>query len=206
LIRNIPEVNAIQNGHVFHEKFHLQLNQKICLYQGALMRGRGLEMLMDAFDAFSSSDYVLVIMGGGKLASEIQARSQKSDKIYFHPLVAANEIGKYSGSADCGINSVEPLCLSYAYCLPNKFFETVLSEVPILTNDLIDCTALVKEYTIGAVVMNWNIEGIQDAVKEICARPKSEFQEGFKKFRLENSWGLEKEKWKTCFQNQTNEI
>ena len=206
LIRNIPEVKPIKSGRVFHDKFNLEASQKVCLYQGALMSGRGLELLMDAFEAFPTSEFVLVIMGGGKLAAQIEARAERSSKIFYHPLVPGSEIGKYTGSADCGINSVEPLCLSYAYCLPNKFFETVLSGIPILTNDLVDCTSLVTKYEIGAVINTWSVAGVQTAVKEICSRSKDEFNAGFEKFRSENSWHLEKEKWKKYFQNQTHEI
>ncbi|MFM2195345.1 MAG: hypothetical protein RL092_945 [Bacteroidota bacterium] len=206
LIRNIPEVVPIKSERVFHDKFNLNASQKVCLYQGALMQGRGLELLMSAFEDFPTNEYVLVIMGGGKLAESIEVRAEFSDKLFFHPMVPGKEIGRYTGSADCGINSVEPLCLSYAYCLPNKFFETVLSEIPILTNDLIDCTNLVSEYKVGAVVSDWTREGIQIAVKEICSRSKSEFSSGFEKFRKENSWSLEKEKWKNYFQNRIHEI
>lgn len=206
LIRNIPEVVPIKSGRVFHDKFTLEASQKVCLYQGALMPGRGLELLMDAFEAFTTSEFVLVIMGGGKLAAQIEARAARSSKIFYHPMVPGSEIGKYTGSADCGINSVEPQCLSYAFCLPNKFFETVLSEIPILTNDLIDCSALVRKYEIGSVVTDWSINGIHTAVMEICSRSKSDFSSGFEKFRMENSWELEKEKWINYFQNEIHEI
>jgi len=194
LVRNIPYVQKVSKGNLFHDKFELDYSMRVFLYQGALMEGRGLELLIDAFENYVKDQRnVLVIMGSGKLQNEIERKAKLSNRIFFHEAVSMDELPNYTGSAYFGINSVEPKCLSYAYCLPNKFFETLLSGIPILTNDLVDCANLIEQYKVGKVFKKWTAEGLAEVVEEVSHEGIDCYKLGLQNFRNEISWDKEQE-------------
>lgn len=72
-------------------------------------------------------------MGYGALQDEIINITKVYKNIFFQPAVPHN-IPDYTSSADVGISSLVDLssCLSYYYSLPNKIFEYLMAELPII--------------------------------------------------------------------------
>ena len=81
-----------------------------------------------------------------------------SDNIYFHEAVPMTRIIEYTSSADIGIIYVPgEICLSYQLSLPNKFFEYMLAEIPIIISDtLVYMKTLVQQFKLGWVVSDKN--------------------------------------------------
>jgi len=164
LVRNTPHMMQPKKGDVFREKLKIRGDQKIFLYQGMVAPGRGIEMLVQAFKERQDDKAVLVIMGQGKLENWVKDEVSKSTIIFHHPYVSYQDIPNYTGSADVGLNSAINNCLNHYYCLPNKLFEYIQSELPILTNNLFDCAALVNRYSIGMVIKEFSPTGINMAI------------------------------------------
>ncbi len=193
LIRNLPNEMQVVHSNTLREKLGLEKNQMVFLYQGMLAKGRGIEVLLNAFEARQTTDAVIVFMGFGALKEEIEEFASRNENIFFVPAVSYAEIPLYSGSADVGVNSVEPTCLSYKFSLPNKLFEYIQSEIPVLTNPLPDCVALVNEYKVGRVIPTWNLESINEVVSDVLKEDLSLYIPHLKAAKKILNWEVEEQ-------------
>jgi glycosyltransferase involved in cell wall biosynthesis len=158
-----------------------------------LGKGRGIQVLLNAFEARPTADAVIVFMGFGALKEMIESYALSNENIFFVPAVSYAEIPLYTGSADVGVNSVEPTCLSYKYSLPNKLFEYIQSEIPVLTNPLPDCVTLVNEYKVGKVIPTWNAESINEAVNDLLKEDLSVYLPHLKSAKKVLNWEVEEQ-------------
>lgn len=193
LVRNLPNEMQISHTNTLREKLGLKDNQMVFLYQGMLGKGRGIEVLLNAFDSRKTTDAVIVFMGFGALKEQIEAFAARNENIFFIPAVSYAEIPMYTGSADVGVNSVEPTCLSYKYSLPNKLFEYIQSEIPVLTNPLPDCIALVSEYKVGRVIPVWSADAINEVVNDVLKEDLSVYLPHLKSAKKILNWEVEEQ-------------
>lgn len=150
VIRNLPSRN---NSVAKHVDIHGLNGAKMILYQGTLNTGRGLDIAIKAMEYIS--DAVLVIVGDGpdrKRLENIVSSLNLSDKIRFLGRVLPTELNDITNQADLGISLEENLGLSYYYALPNKLFDYIHAEVPVLVSSFPEMGELVKKYGIGEVL------------------------------------------------------
>ena len=191
VILNIPQFSNEARHDLFRQSLGIRKKQKIFLYQGGLSYGRGIEILLDAFDSADRSDNVLVLMGYGELEGAIRQRARESENIYFHNAVPPDQIPIYTSSADVGISTIENICLSYYYCLPNKLFEYLMAEIPVIVSDLFEMASLVNKYRLGAVAKENSVAGIRQAVTEMETFDLKEFSLRVKPFKTKYNWEVQ---------------
>lgn len=167
LVLNTPHYIEIEKKDLFRKELSIQANQNIFLYQGRLSEGRGIEILLKIFSKLSSNKNVIVFMGYGSLENKIKSVAQKKQNVFFHPSVTPNKILEHTSSADYGISFIEDICLSYRYCLPNKMFEYVMAEIPVICSNLPEMRSIVEKYSLGVVALDTTEQGIQEAVNQI---------------------------------------
>lgn len=204
LIRNLPNEMQISHSNTLRENLGLKDKQMVFLYQGMLGKGRGIEVLLNAFELRKTADAVIVFMGFGTLKEQIEDYASRNENIFFVPAVSYSDIPKYTGSADVGVNSVEPTCLSYKYSLPNKLFEYIQSEIPVLTNPLPDCAALVNEFKVGKVISNWNAETINDVVNDMLKEDLNVYQSHLKSAKKILNWEVEEQVLISAYKSISN--
>lgn len=204
LVRNLPNEMQISHMNTLREKLGLKKSQMVFLYQGMLGKGRGIEVLLNAFETRKTNDAVIVFMGFGALKELIEDFASRNENIFFIPAVSYAEIPMYTGSADFGVNSVEPTCLSYKYSLPNKLFEYIQSEIPVLTNPLPDCAALVNEFKVGKVIPAWNVDAINEVVSEVLREDLSVYQPHLKSAKKILNWEVEEQVLISAYKSISN--
>ena len=191
LIRNFPDEMHITKSNTLREKLGLDENQIIFIYQGMLDKGRGVEMLLDAFDAREDSNAVIVFMGFGAFKGMVESFAARKNNIFFVPAVSYEEIPLYTGSADVGLNSTQPVCLNNLYCLPNKLFEYIHSEIPVLSVPLVDCAALIMEYGVGRIIQSWDVDSINEAIDAMIKEDLSFYRENLRAAKKVLNWECE---------------
>ena len=194
LVRNVPDPKLHLGGlapNHFRTRFGIPQGDFIALYQGAFTHNRGLETVLDAMRGLEDSGIHLVLMGYGPLQPLVDAAAAELPHVHVHPAVAYEAVLEHTRSADVGLVSVKPTCLSYLYCLPNKLFEYLLAGVPVLSNDLPDCRALIEEFGAGSVVMQDDAEGWRQALKAMRESGTETFASGLNKARETLSWHTE---------------
>lgn len=187
LVLNTPHLQEIKKKNIFRETFNITGNQTIFLYQGGLSKGRGVEMLIEAFKKIDA-DAVFILMGYGPLEKMIQEVSKEYKNIYFHQAVPPQILLEYTSSADFGICAIEDVCLSYRYCLPNKMFEYIMAEIPVIASNLSEMKHLVESNKIGVVAKeNTPIELI-NVVNEALKLDQDTLGENLRKLKTIYNW------------------
>jgi len=191
LVLNAPKYrNSVKKENIFREKFNIDRDKTIFLYQGGLDSGRGVEILLKAFIELSTknSSAVVVFMGYGELEESIKEASQKYKNIYFHKAVSPNILLDYTSSADFGISTIEDICLSYRYSLPNKLFEYLMAEIPVIVSNLPEMKNLVEKYRVGVVIKDNSPKGLKEAIDKALKLNRERLDENIKKVKSIYNW------------------
>ena len=187
LVLNTPYYQEIEKNDIFRETFAIAARQTIFLYQGSLNKGRGIEILLETFKNIDDKS-VLVVMGYGELVQLVKAESKKCASIFYHEAVDPNVLLTYTASADFGISTIEDTCLSYRYCLPNKMFEYIMAEVPVIISNLPEMKKIVDANKIGVIVKENNSVALMQAIQVATTLDKDELKENLKKVKKIYHW------------------
>jgi len=188
LVLNTPPYTKIEKKNIFRETFGIGEDKTIFLYQGGLVKGRGIEDILESFQEIKNDKSVIVFMGYGVFEETIKEAAEKYDNIFFHPAVSPNVLLNYTSSADFGISMIEDICLSYRYCLPNKMFEYIMAEVPVIVSNLPEMKKVVETYQVGVVAKSNDKEGLEKAILEATQLDKSELSQNIKKAKEIFNW------------------
>ena len=187
LVLNTPPYTNIEKKDIFRETLNISADKTIFLYQGGLSKGRGIEILLDAFKNIDDEKAVMVFMGYGLLETTIVETVKEYNNIYFHKAVAPHILLNYTSSADFGISTIEDSCLSYRYCLPNKIFEYTMAEIPVIVSNLPEMKRVV-ENNIGVVAQNNTPKGLNVAIKEALKLDKKKLHQNIQKVKKIYNW------------------
>jgi len=188
LVLNTPQYNDIKKEDIFRKTLGIGKDKTIFLYQGGFTKGRGIEILLDTFKNIKNKNLVIVFMGYGHLEEVIKKMSKKYENIYFHKAVSPNNLLKYTSSADFGISTIEDTCLSYRYCLPNKIFEYLMAEIPVIVSNLYEIKKLVEKNSIGVVAKENTPNGLREAILKAQKLDKNQLIDNIKKVKNIYNW------------------
>ena len=188
-----PFFEFINKPNIFRNTFNIKKEQVIFLYQGGLCKNRGVEIVLETFKTLNDKNHslhdkaVIVFMGYGPLENFIQEATQKYDNIYFHHAVPPDILLNYTGSADVGISLIEDVSLSYRYCLPNKFFEYIMADIPVIASNLYEMKKVIDKYKIGYAIEN-TPEILIEAINDFVKSDKQAFNVNIKKVKTVYNW------------------
>ncbi|PKP36423.1 MAG: hypothetical protein CVT98_07950 [Bacteroidetes bacterium HGW-Bacteroidetes-15] len=130
-----------------------QSQQKTIIYQGALNIGRGLEKLIDSMQWLPIEK--LIIVGTGDIENALMNQCKNlglNERITFLGKIPLDQLHSITSEANIGVSIEEDLGLNYRYALPNKLFDYIQAGLPVLTSDLPEMAAIVKEHGIGETI------------------------------------------------------
>lgn len=197
VIRNIPLKKSCEIKHDFRTELNIPENKTLLLYQGVLLKGRGLKLLIKSLTKLP--DCVLIILGEGvlrveleKLASELNVKNQ----VVFYGAIEQKELNKYTAGADIGFSLIENISVSYYYALPNKLFEYINANIPIISSNLPQMKKIIEQYDVGKIIDIENIdekekiERVVTCVMQLISSKESldKYKENCKKASLELNW------------------
>ena len=196
LIFNTPNYQIVNKSNKFKEIFNLSNNQKIFIYQGAMSKGRGIELILKTFQDilldFKNSKNkfppVVIFMGYGPLEENIKNITKTHENIFFQPAVPPDVLVHYTSSSDFGISLIEDICLSYRYCLPNKLFEYIMSEIPVVVSDLFEMKRFVNENNLGVVLKNNTPKDFKKLIYNLMKTNSNDFKSNIYKVKSLYNW------------------
>ncbi len=190
VVRNIP---PCKRAKVLDKKGNLPIpqGQKVVLYQGAVNIGRGLEYAIKAMQY--TQDVCLLIIGNGDIKPELKnlvSELALEEKVFFMDKMPGNELAAYTRQADIGISIEENMGLNYYYALPNKLFDYIRAEVPVLVSPLPEMAAIVRKYDIGSCIENHSPEHIAEKITSMLHERTryAEYKSNLKKAGSELCW------------------
>lgn len=188
LVLNTPPYQTIEKEDKFRKIFNISKEKNIFLYQGGLSLGRGIEILLDTFKEMRDDKHVIVFMGYGDLEDLIIEASKEYKNIYFHKAVAPEVLLSYTSSADFGISTIEDRCLSYRYSLPNKIFEYLMAEIPVIVSNLYEMGKLVRDNNIGLIAKDNTSSSLKIAIEEATKLDREELKKNIQKIKKIYNW------------------
>lgn len=194
VIRNIPTEKETIKGNLPFET-----DKKIILYQGALNLGRGLDLMISSMEFLD--DFIFVIVGSGDIETDLkqQVSNQKlQEKVKFLGQLSPEELQKITPNASVGISLEEDLGLNYRFALPNKMFDYIQAEVPILVSDLPEMKQVVLDYNVGEIAIERTPEKIAEQIKNIA---NSNYSLELQKAKKELVWANEEQVLLSVFKN-----
>jgi glycosyltransferase involved in cell wall biosynthesis len=193
VVKNVPynynyEIQSICSN-VLKEKFGIKGDEILFIYQGGLSKGRGIQIILDAFARVNAKRHV-VFMGRGPLEEVIMEYEKNFSNIHLHVAVKPEEVLRYTSSADIGVSLIENTCLSYYYSLPNKVFEYLLSGLPMIVSDFPEMGKFVDENNCG-----WKVTVDSEALLKLIERLSYEdiFEKKNKVLKCKDNYGWHKE-------------
>lgn len=194
-IRNLPRTKKSTLG-----SFPFSTNEKkIILYQGAVNIGRGLELMIETMRHLEN--HLLVIIGAGDILESLKQQSLdvvKENKVYFLGKLSPLEMQKLTPLADIGISLEEDLGLNYRYALPNKIFDYLHAEIPVLVSNLPEMKKIIDTYKFGEIVIHRTPKLLAKQIQEFSLQKHSQEIINAKKIL---NWENEEEKLISIYKN-----
>ncbi len=159
VVRNVPYYRENKDVNKF--------DKPTLIYQGALNKGRGLELMIETM-AFLPG-FQLIICGSGYMEKKLQKQVELNSipNVEFTGHKDFEELKKLTPKAHIGLSWEENLGKNYYYALPNKLFDYIQARIPALVSALPSMEKIVTEYQVGEVLKNRKPEKIANQIKEL---------------------------------------
>ena len=173
LLRNLPRYYKPDFKLDLHSHLQIDKSKKIIFYQGVILKGRGIEKIFSVLNELP--DHVFVIAGDGDYTQHLKKLAEEmkvTDKVFFVGKFNQDELPKITASADVGVSLIENLSISYYHALPNKLFEYIMADVPVIVSNLPQMKEIVEKYDVGFVVEFGNNKDLISALKKLSEDEK----------------------------------
>jgi len=164
VVRNIPfKLNDLNDKGIVPP---FPTDKPVVIYQGAINLGRGIEEAILAMHQLGNVN--LVIIGQGDLIDDCKKLAKDeglTNRVIFTGRVPFDELNKITRFASIGLSVEKDMGLNYRYALPNKVFDYIQSEVPLLVSSLPEIRRVVEGYNVGLVINETIPEAIANGIK-----------------------------------------
>lgn len=140
----------------------------VIIYQGTLNAGRGLDLMIRAMQYLEG--FRFRIFGDGPVFSELVRLRDRLDvggRVEFMGRIPFGVLGEHTRRASLGISLEENAGLNYYYALPNKLFDYIQAQIPVLVSDLPEMRSIVEQYGIGEVLAGREPEMLAEQVRRM---------------------------------------
>lgn len=148
----------------------------LLMYHGFVTSGRGVENAIRVAAKFDDIGVVVLGHSAGEAYMEsleaLIVKEGMKGRVLFHDAVPHSELSDYIGAIDLSTILSDIPGKSYYYGLPNKFFESIQSLVPIISTELPEIKRIVDQYEIGMICPVGDIDAAVECVKKLREDPK----------------------------------
>ena len=95
-----------------------------------------------------------------------------SIRLHQYGPVPSAEVPLWASEADVCVVPIRPVCLSYAYCLPNKLFEGIQARLPIVASNLVEMQRTLDEYQCGLTYESGSIADLREKLLRVLESPE----------------------------------
>jgi glycosyltransferase involved in cell wall biosynthesis len=169
----------------------------LMMYHGAITTSRGIETLITA--AGKIEDTAVVLLGYGKsgYVNQLKLHAEKAGmggRVLFHDAVPVEILWQYLGAADVGVMIDSNVCKSYYYSLPNKLFENIQAETPVITSSFPEYMKIVQGYAVGLCCEPHNVSEVVAAMLKMKedGELRALLKQNLRKAKREMCWEREK--------------
>ncbi len=168
IMRNVPVAQNKTNVSIkSRAELGLPEDKRIILLQGAGINvDRGSEEILTAMQWI---DAVFLIVGTGDVLPQLKemVKSLKLEsKVFFTGRVPFQKLMEYTAVADVGVTLDKDTNLNYKFSLPNKLFDYIHADLPVIASNLVEVKRIISEYKVGLVLSNHNPKEMAREISE----------------------------------------
>jgi len=175
VIYNTPDISVAETAPTkLRDDIGVSKDTPLGLYVGGLKITRGLPFFLEAVAQIP--DLHFVVCGPRTAKAEVDfinlvKQLGIADRFHMVGPMEQKFLLDYIRTANFSVMPTQNIGLSYIYALPNKFFESMMANIPILIGrDIIEMAELVKERSLGALVEQENPEDIAKVIRDVIKR------------------------------------
>ncbi|MFC2127234.1 glycosyltransferase [Bacteroidota bacterium] len=193
IIRNIaPKLkNKVPNKQLSSK---IKGNKKMLILQGAGINvDRGAEEAVEMMQYLENT--ILYIIGSGDVFPLLNKKVKTlklEQKVFLLGRKPYAELMEYTKIADLGLSLDKNTNLNYEYSLPNKIFDYIQAEIPLLVSDRRIIANIVEKNNIGVVTKTHNPKELATIISEILSST-----EKMKTWKNNVKLAAEKYNWET---------
>jgi glycosyltransferase involved in cell wall biosynthesis len=198
ILYNAMEAKEVEDIVNLHHILNLPKEKTILLYQGGFLEDRNLELLVTSA-RYLPDDIVLVMLGYSFLEKKLKSLADKlcilGKKVIFMDRVPQKELLRYTAGADFGIIPYPDIDLNTKYCTPNKMFEFLTANVPMIANNsLVTVGNMFKEFHLGSTISFASAKDVAKGVEEaVRTMDREEIKRSLKLAQKKLSWEAQEE-------------
>lgn len=166
-------------------------NKFLIIIQGAGINiDRGAE---EAIEAMKNIDAALMIVGSGDVIEQLKHRVNELNlgkKVLFFGKKPYDVMMNYTFHADIGLTLDKSTNLNYKFSLPNKVFDYMHTNTPIIATNIVEVAKVVTANKIGIVLDEFTIETLTSNIQNLIDHPNKLLQ-----FKTNCKIAAEKENW-----------
>ena len=198
-----PDHLVRSNGRL-HAATGLDPSQRLLLYHGGLVQGRGLEALVQAGPLLPKG-WSVVLMGGGAQEHALRELAKRTDptceRIHFVPAVPYETLLEWVAGATLGIIAYDNVCMNHWLCSPNKLWEYPGAGVPALVSPFPLLRRVVERNDIGWLLPDpITPAGIAETVTTISQRDLHRKQQNCQAFIKHDNWSKYEAHLMECYE------
>jgi glycosyltransferase involved in cell wall biosynthesis len=191
VMRNIPiaeEVQLISN----RMELGLPENKYLIILQGnGINIDRGAEEAVEMMKHLD--DCALIIVGSGDVIPILENtvnQEKLQDKVLFFSRRPYKELAQFTLNCDLGLSLDKPTNINYQLSLPNKLFDYIRAEIPVLASNLIEVSNVVNKFEVGEIALNCEPNYLALKVKKLKNnKPQQDiYKANCKKAKLQLTW------------------
>jgi glycosyltransferase involved in cell wall biosynthesis len=176
--------------------------QQVIIYQGTLNLGRGLELMIRAMQYLEKFHFRVI--GSGPLQEELVSLCKElglDDRVEFMGRIPFSELRPHTRQASLGISLEEDMGLNYHHALPNRLFDYIQAQVPVLVSDLPGMRSVVQEYGVGEVLESREPGALAKQVQRMMSdhEQRMRWRKSLRQAASELCWENEAEKLKDVY-------
>jgi len=164
VVRNLPVSNKMNINNFTENK------KKIVIYQGALNIGRGIEYMIQSMKYLEG--FELWILGDGTIKTDLELLTKNENldlKVKFWGRIPFEKLNELTNQAILGLSLEENLGLNYYYALPNKIFDYIKANIPILASPFPEMKNIIEKYNIGDFIQKHDSKHIAEKIIEMTS-------------------------------------
>ena len=105
--------------------------------------------------------------------------------------VLPKDLRQFTPNATIGLSLEEDIGLNYRYALPNKLFDYIQAEVPVIVADLPEMKKLVETYQVGEILWERSPKSLAKLILKVIS---NNYTIALQKAKRELTWTKEKDK------------
>lgn len=145
----------------------------IVIYQGVIEPTRGIEYAVRAVSMVPNCR--MVLMGRGSMIRELDNLAEDlgiRGCLLFIPPVGREIIWKYVGAADAGFCILVNASRNHYLALPNKLFECIQAQTPVIASDFPEISKIVNGYGVGLCCRPDQAQELADCIRKFREQPE----------------------------------